>query len=49
MNSFIGGIIFMFYDMPSIYKNALQVLSATGQLGEGKADSNEPTETAKNI
>lgn len=39
----------MFYDMPSIYKNAFQFLSATGQLGDGKEESSHPTETAKNI
>lgn len=39
----------MFYDMPSIYKNAFQFLSATGQLGDGKDQKSDPTETAKNI
>ncbi|HJD00714.1 ClpP family protease [Candidatus Arthromitus sp. SFB-turkey] len=39
----------MFYDMPSIYKNAFQFLSSTGQLGDGKSENNQPTETAKNI
>ena len=39
----------MFYDMPSIYKNAFQFLSSTGQLGDGKMENNQPTETAKNI
>ncbi len=39
----------MFYDMPSIYKNAFQFLSATGQLGDGKDEKSHPTETAKNI
>ena len=39
----------MFYDMPSIYYYALQFLSSQGQLGFGKVQKSDPTETAKNI